>query len=159
MSRITYLKVQAVFSLRNSPRDDITGDTHICTWNCRYRLSSIYMYLHLHLHARGRWCLRWGLRPRVTAAPRRREIVARVFLSSAFSPRPPFFPQLPVTIKDRSHVAASRLSIVRRSSRVSRFSHKTRGTTFDRRQSAIIIRVPGDLRLGRRGPDRSSRSR
>jgi len=69
-----------------------------------------------------------------------------------FPPRSLLVPLFPrsITIKNRSHVPASRLSIVQRSSRVSRFSHKTRGTTFDRRQSAIIIRVPSDLpqRLG-----------
>lgn len=66
---------------------------------------------------------------------------------------PPCFLLVPlsprsVTIKDRSHVSASRLSIVQRSSRVSRFSHKTHGTTFDWQQSVIIIRVPGDLPRG-----------
>lgn len=108
-----------------------------------------YLYLCIYIFAREygidtrpiRYCIR---------------VLVDDFVSSAFSSRS-LFPVL-VTIKDRSHVPAGPLSIVRRSSRVGRFSHKTHGTTFDRRQSAIIIRVPGDL-LRRRGPIRSSRSR
>lgn len=61
-------------------------------------------------------------------------------------------------IKDRSHVRPSRLSIVQRSSRVSRFSHKTRPTTFDRCQSTIII-VLGDVRrIEPRSPHDRARS-
>lgn len=126
---------------------------HPSARNRGYPLSSTCVHPHLHSRARGWVSARWGVYVRVTAR------------GSCFVSFPPHFPPVlrffstgPVTIKDRSHVPASRLSIVRRSSRVSRFSHKTRGTTLDRRQSAIIIRVPGDPRL--RAPVAlSSRSR
>lgn len=59
---------------------------------------------------------------------------------------PPFLSSLLPDQRSWSRSSLADCRSARRSSRVSRFSHKTCPTGFDRCQSAIIIRVPADPR-------------